>query len=236
MRSRSLSRIALFVATAVAVMAFSPVGTFAQACPGGGPLVAGVPPAAAMFTALAADGPGAVGDNFIEIPAFSPINAGGFPAICSAFGLLGTPSTLIQINAATGMITTHVCNLPAAPAFTPCQGVLIRPSVAAAAALPLGAAGVEGSWRYPEYGDGPGTSGDHLFGIPRTTPLGTTPAALCMAHGLPAGATVTAVDPAAGMVMTHMCGAAPVWALRPGSAVLVRVPGPLGVIVAGGIF
>lgn len=235
MRSTARTGFVSFTVSAVFAAIVSPTGTFAQACPAG-PFVSGVPPAAALVTALTADGPGALGDNFVEIPAFSPLNAGGFPAICAAFGLLGTPSTLIQFNAMTGVITAHVCSAPAAPPFTPCRGVLIRPSVAAVAALPLGAAGVEGSWLFDDFGDGPGTLGDNLLGVPRTTPIGTTPAAICAAHALPAGSAVIAVSAAAGTVSAHLCGAAPTFALTPGSAVLVRPPGPVGAVVAAGIF
>lgn len=236
MSSTALGRIVTFAAAAVlALIISSQASALAQPCPAG-PFVTGIPPAAALFTALAADGPGTIGDNFIEIPAFSPLNAGGFPAICAAFGLLGTPSTLIQINGMSGVITTHVCSAPAAPAFTPCRGVLIRPSVATGAALPLGPAGVEGNWMFDDFGDGPGTWGDNLLGVPRTTPLAVTPAAICAAHALPPGSSVIGVNAAAGLVMTHSCGAVPLWTLTPGSAVLVRPPGPVGAVVAGGIF
>jgi hypothetical protein len=232
------SRVAAFVLAGAAVVAPAGTDARAQACLAG-PFVTGPIPAAPTF--LAAEGFGALGDNLVEIPAFSPVNDPasplyGFAGLCAIFGLGGTFSTIVQLDAETGVARTHVCNSPVAPAFQPCQAVLIRPTVAAAGVIPPGPAGLEGSWLYLEYGDVPGALGDSLFGIPRTTPPGTTPDFLCLIHALPPGTTIYQIDPFAGVISTHACGAAPTWALAPGGAVLIRAPGPPGVAVAGGIF
>lgn len=81
------------------------------------------------------DAAGARGDNFVSVPAVSPVNnnpgspsANGFQQLCQRFGLTGSSSALLQFNAQTGAIASFNCDQAVAPAWTVGQGVLIRPS------------------------------------------------------------------------------------------------------------
>ena len=215
----------------------SPV--YAQACLG---IAAACPiPAVPPPIALAPEGFGAFGDNLVGIPAGSCVNdlpacgtPNGFTALCMIFGLVGTPSQIMQINADTGTVSSFLCNSPVPPAFTPCQAVLIRPTVAAVGAIPPGGP-LEGAWVYPTFGDGPGATGDSFYGVPYSLPPGSSPeAAVCIPLGLPAGSFVIKFDPFVGNVFVHPCGAIPTYPIDPGDGLLIRPAGPAGAPVAVG--
>jgi hypothetical protein len=208
------------------------IGPPAFACPLGPP-----PP-----TALAADGPGPLGDNIVAIPAFSCVNAvpscgglpNGFNALCAIFGLVGTPSSIIQINSQIGSINVYNCNQPVAPPWTPCQAVLIRPSVAAAAVVPPSAP-ADGGWPYTSYGEGPGPIGDNLYGVPYSMPAAVNPQIdVCVPLGLPAGSQVIRINPFLGVINVHVCGAIPVFFVSPGDGVIIRPLGAPGAAVGFG--
>src|SRR5262245_9681482 len=89
----------------LAILAALPSDSWAQAC--AGPAAPGVAAPPVVATVLFPQGPNGIGNNLVEIPAFSPINAGGgFPMICAVFGL-AVGSSIAQFNAQTGTITTH---------------------------------------------------------------------------------------------------------------------------------
>lgn len=216
----------------------------AQNC--AGPPVPGTCALVSPAVALCQEGPGPIGDNLVEIPAFSPVNdtpanplINGFQDLCAIFGLAGTSSEILQFNAQGGNITTFTCNSAAAPIFQPCQGVLIRPSMNAAGVIPIDpppAPDFEGSWPYTAYVEGPGPKGDNLYGIPHTTGAGCpagcpacigfppmlTPQDLCLNLGLPAGSVVIRFDACPGIVRTHLCGSVPQYALIEGQAVVIQ--------------
>ena len=230
-----LSSLAIVVATAYVA---SPI--YAQACLG---IAAACPiPAVLPLIALAPDGFGARGDNLIAIPAGSCVNdvpscggaPNGFAALCEIFGLVGTPSQIIQNNADTGTSSTFLCNQPIAPAFAPCQAVLIRPTVAAVGAIPAGGP-LEGAWLYPTFGDGPGATGDSFFGVPYSLPVGSLPSMLCGALGLPVGSLIVKFDAFTATINVGVCPiAVDTFTIDPGDGLLIRPAGPVGAPVAVG--
>ncbi len=193
------------------------------------------------------DGSGALGDNYIGIPAFSPVNDfpndavnNGFQQLCDIFGLRGTASSLIQLDPKNGLVHTFLCNQALAPPFLPCQGVLIQPfgvTPPITGTIPVGddpgGVGAEGSWNYTVYGDSLGVLGDNLFGIPLTI-ASTDPEDLCQELSLPAGTAIVRILADVGVVNTHSCGQLGVFDLRPGEAVMIRAPGSPGQSVAEG--
>ncbi len=219
--------------------------TRADACAGG--FSEGSTTVVPQQRTLYLDGPGALGDNFVGIPALSPVNdfpndgqKNGFKQLCDIFGLTGSQTTMLQFDAQNGTITTHNCDQPLAPPFRPCQGVLIRPlgvTPPIVGTIPVGdgagGKGIEGSWLYPVYADGPGVPGDNLFGIPLTI-ASTSPQVLCQELNLPANTSVIRFDAGAGLIHTHVCGSLPTFNLVPGEAVLIQAPGTPGQKVAEG--
>jgi hypothetical protein len=219
-------------------------GSGTAACPGG-IFSGGSTVVCAQPREIFLDGPGSAGDNFVGIPAFSPVNdfpndgtRNGFQQLCDIFGLRGTGSSILQFDAQNGTINTFLCNQALAPPFRPCQGVLIQPygvTPPILGTIPVGAPGpgVEGSWLYRVYGDGIGVLGDNFFGIPLTI-ASLSPEVLCQELHLPPLSTVTQIVANPGLVNTHQCGQVPVYNLRPGEAVLIRAPGTPGQQVAEG--
>jgi hypothetical protein len=173
---------------------------------------------------LAQEGLGALGDNYVSIPAVSPINnnptnpaTNGFQSLCSRFGLTGTTSLVTQVNANAGSVTDFTCNSAAAPPFQPGQGVIIKPTAGVTGRIP----GVECSQPYTAFQEGLGALGDNYFPVPVTF-AGNDPEDLCVQLVLPAGSAVIRSDASAGAQPTHNCGQAPQFTLKIGEAVLIR--------------
>lgn len=222
---------------AAASLAANPA--WAQPCPAG-PFPGTIDLSAAPpVTFICQEGLAHIGDNLIEIHAFSPVNqnpanpfTNGFQQLCQIFGLVGTTSEILQVDAQAGMISVFICDQIAAPPFQPCQGVLIRPAMNAAGIIPVDHVVVppdfEGTWTYTSHPDGLGALGDNLFGVPHTADLAIPPTLnpedLCGNLNLPAGAMVTRIDACLGWVYSHLCGSIPVFNLVPNEAVLIRTP------------
>jgi hypothetical protein len=178
--------------------------------------------ASLMNAAIYQDGPGAVGDNLLSIPAVSPINVAlgpnnGFKQLCNRFGLTGTTSLVIQFDAQAGNITTFQCDQAAAPPFTAGQAVLIRPTASGNGRIP----GVECSQSYTTYIEGAGALGDNLFPVPLTA-TAADPQVLCGQLNLVNNSQVIRFDAQAGNIQSHLCGQVPVFNLVLGEAVLIR--------------
>jgi hypothetical protein len=246
----ALRRTVFAVAAFAGMAALATSPALAQAPPG--PPVCGSV-ASLMNLEIWGEGFGALGDNFISIPAISPVNnqpppSGGFSNLCTRFGIPSGGASLIQFQANTGGLGTQtfICGQAPSAVYSAGQAVLIRPTVGPGGALPPGSSstgripGVECSQPYTSYGEGLGAIGDNLYPVPLTivlTPVGGggSPEDLCLQLNLPAGSSVQ--DFVAGPtsnIRTHLCTQTPTFGLRIGQGVLIRPTGTPGAAVATG--
>jgi len=182
----------------------------------------------------------AIGFNLVEIHGTSPVNdtpgdpsLNGFKQLCTIFSLTGTQSTIMQVNAQTGGLTTFICDQLKAPRFQPCQAVIIWPAPEAASfmgQIPYNAAGHEGTWTYTFYAQvPPNLVGSNLYGIPHSASFNNGSFndgnLFCNKLSLPAGTVISRYLPQTGGVDQFICGQVQsFWGGSPGEAVLIRPP------------
>jgi hypothetical protein len=191
--------------------------------PPGDPVCGSV--ASLMNIPIYAEGLGAIGDNYVSIPAVSPLNdspaspsANGFQQLCDRCGMDGTSSTIIQVDPDLGQITTFTCTSSAAPPWQQGSGVLIRPDADHTCYIP----GVECAQAYTNYGpDVAGAKGDNYWPMPLTF-VGLQPDIVCTALNLEDGDEVRRVDADLGNIFSFLCGQTPTWNMVLGEALVIK--------------
>jgi hypothetical protein len=178
-----------------------------------------------MHIKIYAEGLGAIGDNYVSIPAVSPLNNNptnpnnnGFQQLCTRCGMAGTSSAILQVDPDLGQITTFQCSSAAAPPWQQGQAVMIRPDADHDCYIP----GVECAQPYTSYGpDVAGAKGDNYWPMPLSF-VGVTPDVVCTDLGLNTGDEVRRVAAQAGNIFSFLCGQVPTWNLVMGEGVVIK--------------
>jgi hypothetical protein len=219
MKMTSLRQAFLLAAILAGTAALTTSPVLAQPAPGN-PVCGSV--ASLMNHQIFIKGAGNKGNNFVSIPAVSPINnnnsptVNGFIQICKRFGLSipGPGGFVIQFNGQNGNVVTFDCSSSSAPPFTIGQGVLVQPNASSTGKLP----GVECARPYTTY-----ITRNQVWPTPITV-AAANGGDICTMMGLPVGTIVTRIDANSGNPQDVSCAAlqTPGYGLKIGEGLLIH--------------